>query len=324
MAYAVTRSERIQVSRNDPCLVEHEGRGPCRREAVSMRQAPGTDRERAAEDIDMPQASKIKVLIAHSDPLISAGLAATLKRRDFEIMICSSGLAPSHSPASAVPSPDVVVADYDSGLRLIASITCRDRVVILTHSDSEVKICHALEQGARGYLLLGCSLKDLVDALRSVHVGGIALGPIAARRVAERMKLKVLTRREEDILRQLMLGLSNKSIAANLSLTVGTVKTHVKSILGKLEAASRTEAVAVAHRRGIMPEEREWPSTRVRMAGFEGRSSLTKPFDVSSHARFGSRWRTSSLPAAPPCVPLRPQHRPASAPTIEKSFARSG
>jgi DNA-binding NarL/FixJ family response regulator len=207
----------------------------------------------------MPEASKIKVLIAHSDPLISAGLAATLKRRDFEIMVCSSALAPSHPPASPVPSPDVVVADYESGLRLTASIACRNRVVILTHSDSEVKICHALEQGARGYLLLGCSLKDLVDALRSVHVGGIALGPIVASRVADRMKLKALTRREGDILRQMMLGLCNKSIAANLALAVGTVKTHVKSILRKLGAATRTEAVAVAHRRGIMPEEREWP-----------------------------------------------------------------
>jgi DNA-binding NarL/FixJ family response regulator len=233
----------------------------------------------------MPQASKIKVLIAHSDPLISAGLAATLKRRDFEIMVCSSELAPSHSPASPVPSPDVVVADYDSGLRLIASAACRNRVVILTHSDSEVKICHALEQGARGYLLLGCSLKDLVDALQLAHVGGIALGPIVASRLADRMKLKALTRRERDILGQLMLGLCNKSIAANLVLAVGTVKTHVKSILRKLEAETRTEAVAVAHRRGIMPEEREWPPTRVIKPGSGGRSSLTKPLDVSSRAR---------------------------------------
>ena len=257
----------------------------------------GTDGERAGEDIDIPQASKIKVLIAHSDPLISAGLVATLNRRDFEIVVCSSALAPAHSPASPVPAPDVVVADYDSGLRLIASVAFRNRVVILTHSDSEVKICHALEQGARGYLLLGCSLSDLVDALRSVHVGGIAWGPIVASRVADRMKLKALTRREGDILRQLMLGLCNKSIAANLALEVGTVKTHVKSILRKLEAATRTEAVAIAHRRGMTPEERELPSTRVRNPG-SGRS-LTKPFDVSSRARFGNRWRTSSLPVAP-------------------------
>jgi DNA-binding NarL/FixJ family response regulator len=299
MAYTAKRTEHVAVSCNDLGSVGPESHGPCRRVAISMREAQGTDGERAAQDIDMPQASKIKVLIAHSDPLISAGLAATLKR-DFEIMVCSSALAPSHSPASPVPSPDVVVADYDSGIGLIASEACTDRVVILTHCDSEVKICHALEQGARGYLLLGCSLKDLMDALRSVHVGGIALGPIVASRVADRMKLKALTGRERDILRQLMLGLCNKSIAANLALAVGTVKTHVKSILRKLEAATRTEAVAVAHRRGIMPEEREWPSTRVRKSGSGERSSLTKPYGVSSRARFGSRWRTASLPVAPP------------------------
>ena len=234
----------------------------------------------------MPQPSKIRVLIAHSDPLISAGLAATLrKRRDFEIVVCSSALMAPHLPASHVPSPDVVVADYDSGLRLIASTACKDRVVILTHSHSELKICHALEQGARGYLLLGCSLKDLMDALRSVHVGGIALGPLVASRIADRMKLQALTGRERDILRHLMLGLCNKSIAAKLVLAVGTVKTHVKSILRKLQAATRTEAVAIAQRRGILPEEREWPAARVKGPGLGGRSSLIKPFDVSKNLR---------------------------------------
>ncbi len=251
---------------------------------ASMRRALETDGERA-EEIDMSQPWKIRVLIAHSDPLISAGLAAILrKRRDFEIVVCSSEL--SHWPASRVPSPDVVVADYDSGLRLTASKdTRRDRVMILTHNESEAKICHALEQGARGYLLLGCSLKDLMDALRSVHVGGIALGPLVASRIADRMKHEALTGRERDILRQLMLGLCNKSIAAKLVLAVGTVKTHVKSILRKLEAATRTEAVAIAQRRGILPEEREWPHTRVREPGLGGRLSLTKPFHHSENLR---------------------------------------
>jgi DNA-binding NarL/FixJ family response regulator len=98
-----------------------------------------------------------------------------------------------------------------------------------------------------------------MDALRSVHVGGIALGPLVASRIADRMKQEALTRREGEILRQLVLGQSNKTIAAKLALSVGTVKTHVKSILRKLDATSRTEAAAIAQRRGILQEERGRP-----------------------------------------------------------------
>jgi two-component system NarL family response regulator len=207
----------------------------------------------------MTQSSKIKVLIAHGDPLIAAGLAVTLQRqRDFEAVVRRPTLTVSNAVVSDPPQADVVVADYDSGLRLIATAGARPhRVVILTHSDSQAKICHALERGARGYLLLGCSLQELLDSLRSVRVGGIAIAPLVAQRVAEWMNNRALTPREEEILRQMMLGLSNKGIALRLNVAVGTVKTHVKSILDKLDAASRTEAVAIAQRRGILQEERE-------------------------------------------------------------------
>jgi DNA-binding NarL/FixJ family response regulator len=223
----------------------------------------------------VPLLSRITVHIAHPDPLISAGLAATLrKQRDFEVVVCSPESAVSHSTATHVSPPDVVIADYDSGLRLTASKRAwSDRVVILTHNDSEAKICHALEQGARGYLLLGCSLKDLMDGLRSVHLGGIALGPLVAKRIADSMKQQALTRREEDILAHMIVGLSNKGIASKLALAVGTVKTHVKSILRKLDAASRTEAAAIAQRRGILQEERGRPHS---LLGGPGNGQISK------------------------------------------------
>jgi DNA-binding NarL/FixJ family response regulator len=219
-----------------------------------------------AEDIGMPQPFEIKVLIAHSDPLISAGLDVTLgQRRDFKVAVCNPELTVSHSTASHFSSPDVVVADYDSGLRLIAlKDAWTDRVMILTPSDSEAKICQALELGVRGYLLLGCRLEDLMQGIRSMHKGGVAWDPLVASRVADRMKQEALTRREEDILAEIMLGLSNKAIASKLTVAVGTVKTHVKSILGKLDAASRTEAIAIAQRRGILGEKREQPQQRVQ------------------------------------------------------------
>jgi DNA-binding NarL/FixJ family response regulator len=194
----------------------------------------------------------IKVLIAHSDALMAAGLESTLGRmRDFEMAV---------GAAARPPAADVVIADYDSGLRLIgAGGALGRRVMILTHSDSEAKICHALEQGARGYLLFGCSLQDLAAGLRSVYLGGIALGPLVASRIADRMKQQALTRREGDILRHMMLGMSNKAIASKLTLAVGTVKTHVKSVLEKLDASSRTQAVSIAQRRGILREDDESP-----------------------------------------------------------------
>jgi DNA-binding NarL/FixJ family response regulator len=204
----------------------------------------------------MPEDFTVSVLIAHSDPLISAGLAAVLRaQRDFEAAVCGADFD-FDLPERRSLSRRLVVADYDSALRLIASNGARGgQVMILTHSDSEAQICRALEQGVRGYLLFGCSPRELMEGLRSMHLGGSAFAPVVARRVADRMKRKALTAREEDILRQLMLGSSNKRIALELALAVGTVKTHVKSILQKLQAKSRTEAIAIAQRQGVLQEK---------------------------------------------------------------------
>jgi DNA-binding NarL/FixJ family response regulator len=205
-----------------------------------------------------------KVLIAHSDPFIAAGLVTLLReRRDFEVVVRSRA-STSDARSNRLPSSHIVVADYDSGIQLLESAgTQSPRVIILTHSDSEAKICRALERGVRGYLLLGCSLQELINSLRTVDVGDMALGALAVSRVADRMKQRALTHREEDILRQLMLGLSNKGIARNLTLAPGTVKTHVKAILRKLDATNRTGAVAIAQRRGILREETEFSALEV-------------------------------------------------------------
>jgi DNA-binding CsgD family transcriptional regulator len=79
-----------------------------------------------------------------------------------------------------------------------------------------------------------------------------------ASRIAESLNQETLTAREQSVLRQMTLGQSNKRIAQELGLAVGTVKVHVKSILSKLNAGNRGEAVAIARRRGILPDEIEW------------------------------------------------------------------
>jgi DNA-binding NarL/FixJ family response regulator len=127
--------------------------------------------------------------------------------------------------------------------------------VIFTERGGEASICHAMKQGVRGYLLLGCSVAEVATAIRIVHEGGCALAPLVAARIAERFRWEKLTPRELDILRLLFVGLRNKDIARVTSRTAETVKTHVKTILRKLDARSRTQAVIVAQRRGILPEE---------------------------------------------------------------------
>jgi DNA-binding NarL/FixJ family response regulator len=238
----------------------------------------------------MPQKSGIKVLIAHSDPFIAAGLVTLLRRRrGFEVSVRSRALT-SNSTARPVPPAQVAVADYDSGLRLLESAGAGSpRVMILTYDDSEAKICRALERGVSGYLLLGCSLLELVDALRSVSVGRFAWGPLVVSRMADWMRQPALTRRETDTLRQMMLGLSNKRIARKLTLAIGTVKTHVKAILRKLDATSRTQAVAIAQRRGILSEDRECLTLDVAAVNMGKRGEVTEWHDSLEWSRLSRR-----------------------------------
>jgi DNA-binding NarL/FixJ family response regulator len=192
--------------------------------------------------------------------------------------------------AGHLSSAEVVVTDYDYGLRLIGSAGAeRHRVMILTHHTSEAKICRALEQGVRGYVLLGGSLQNLLDGIRSIHAGGVAVVPLVVTRMADWMKQRTLTPRQEEILRQLMLGFSNKIIARKLAVAIGTVKSHVKTILQKLEAKSRTEAAAIAQRRGILEEEWEHSPPAIAPAGIGIRSGATPPRERSRRSQLSPR-----------------------------------
>jgi DNA-binding CsgD family transcriptional regulator len=174
-------------------------------------------------------------------------------------------------------------------------------VLILPQRDSEAAICHALEQGAGGYLLQGCSLAEIMSGIRLVCRGSIPLAPLAASKLAERLtQQSPLTPREVDILRQMMRGLSNKSIALKLDLAVGTVKTHVKSIFSKLHAGSRTQAVTVAQRRGILLEDEEGTSSRSSLSWSQGfqRPPRASSTQTCSSARAASEAATAVSAAA--------------------------
>lgn len=191
--------------------------------------------------------SRITVTLAHRDALLRAGLLATLaNERDFEVSV----LAPGGSAGR--PSADVVIADYETALALLAvdlfglpRRTPAPRVMVVSHRDRESEIRAALDAGVHGYLLQGCGIEDVIFGVRALHRGQHHLDRAAAQRVAESLNRQSLTSREDDVLRLIAVGHVNKTIASELGITVGTVKAHVKAILAKFGAAARRDATLV-------------------------------------------------------------------------------
>jgi DNA-binding NarL/FixJ family response regulator len=155
--------------------------------------------------------------------------------------------------------PDVTLMDLRmpdmSGIEAITAIRSefRDaRIVVLTTYAGDAQAAAALKAGAVGYLLKSLVRKELLETIRAVHSGKRRVPPEIATEIAEHVADDALTAREVEVLRRVAAGKSNKLIAAELDISEGTVKTHMKSILPKLDASDRTHAVMIALKRGIL------------------------------------------------------------------------
>jgi DNA-binding NarL/FixJ family response regulator len=133
------------------------------------------------------------------------------------------------------------------------------RVIVFTAYDTDERIHAALRAGAKGYLLKGAPREELFRAVRVVCQGGSLLEPVVASRLIDQIARGLpsdlpepLTEREMEVLHLLAQGKTNKEIAAELVVTERTVKFHVSSILRKLNASNRTEAVTLAHQLGLI------------------------------------------------------------------------
>src|SRR5262245_16845995 len=126
------------------------------------------------------------------------------------------------------------------------------RIVMLTTFQGDFEIQRALEAGARGYFLKTMPPQDLFAAIRQVHAGKKPIPSEVAARLAEHMGEEDLTPRELDVPRHAADGNRNRGIGEKLFISEETVKVHIKHILAKLGAGDRTQAVAVALRRGII------------------------------------------------------------------------
>jgi DNA-binding NarL/FixJ family response regulator len=194
----------------------------------------------------------LRAMTRHKDPLLAAGISATLMEAPGIEVVTTSGTA-------SFPDADVVVCDYDSGIAWArhqrlhpAPARHAPGVVVITWRDSEVDVRAALQCGIGGYLLANCGPDELVDAVRAVGRGSPHLGEAVVALVARSLTRTPLTLRESEILRLIASGLSNKLIASQLNIALGTVKAHAKSILDKLGARSRTQATVIAAQRGLL------------------------------------------------------------------------
>jgi len=129
------------------------------------------------------------------------------------------------------------------------------RVIILTSFETDEDIYRAVQAGAQGYLLKDTSLKEMIEAIKTVHGGKRYIPRDIAARLAERMMRANLTARELEILKMLSKGLTNKQIGHALGISDNTAKNHVNSIIEKLEVSDRTEAATTAIQRGLITLE---------------------------------------------------------------------
>jgi DNA-binding NarL/FixJ family response regulator len=193
------------------------------------------------------------VLIAHGSPLISAGLASVLSAQpDFDVICCRDNGCPQRPSPQDMASVSVAVTDCATGLEIAADASNACRVVIFTEDESEVCIRLALHRGVSGYLLLASECEAIVNAVRSAHQGAAMFDPTVAAKIVASLAAPVLSSRESEVLGFMMAGLSDKTIARRLRRSLGTVKSHVKSVLAKLDVKSRSEAAAVARQRGLV------------------------------------------------------------------------
>jgi DNA-binding NarL/FixJ family response regulator len=127
----------------------------------------------------------------------------------------------------------------------------RALIIILTTYDSDEDVYHGMQAGARAYILKDAYREELLNCIRTVYAGKMFVSPEITAKLASRLSEDELIPRELEILTLLAEGKSNKLIARELNISEGTVKTHVKNILEKLYATSRTEALSLADRHGL-------------------------------------------------------------------------
>jgi DNA-binding NarL/FixJ family response regulator len=201
----------------------------------------------------------IRVLCVDDHPLMREGITAVIQNEPDMLVVGEASNGQEALQEFRKHRPDITLMDLRlpdmSGIDTLIAIRAEyvaARVIMLTTFEGDAEIQRALQAGAKGYMLKSMPRKKLVEMIRKVHTGAKSIPPEIAAHLAEHLGDELLTRREVDVLQKMAGGNRNRDIAEQLFISEDTVKGHVKHIMEKLRASDRTEAVAIAVRRGII------------------------------------------------------------------------
>lgn len=201
----------------------------------------------------------IRVLIADDHSLLREGIAALLAGAGGIELVGQAGNGQEAVELYIRLRPDVTLMDLQmpllNGFDALMSIRAlnRDaRIIALTTYSGDAHIGRALSAGASGYVLKGALRLNLVEAIQCVHQGGKYIPPEVANAMSNYAGCDMLSMREQEVLRLVAQGNSNKEVGNQLAIKEETVKAHMSMVLSKLGAKDRTHAVTIAMRRGIL------------------------------------------------------------------------
>ena len=207
----------------------------------------------------MSASVRIRVLSVDDHPLLREGISAMIKSQPDMELVAEASTGREGIERFRQHQPDITLMDLRlpdiSGIEAMAAIRAESadaRFIFHPTFVGAVVIPRARDGGARGYLLKSMPPKELLDGIRQVHAGKKRIPPEIVAHLAEHLSDETLTTREVEVLRQVAGGNRNRDIAEHLFISEETVKVHVKHVMDKLGASDRTEAVAIAIRRGII------------------------------------------------------------------------